>query len=62
MLGFLRRHEVKISLKAGHKRTEVARLTGVSRSSVQRIAEPQKGEDLVWTKSDARLEDRSAIR
>ena len=39
MLGLLRRHEVKILLKAGHKQTEVARLTGVSRSSVQRIAE-----------------------
>jgi hypothetical protein len=38
MLGLLRRHEVEILLKAGHNRTEVARLTGISPSSVQRIA------------------------
>jgi len=38
MLGLLKRHEVEILLKAGHKRTEVARLTGISPSSVQRIA------------------------
>ena len=38
MLGLLKRHEVEILLKAGHKRTEIARLTGISRSSVQRIA------------------------
>ena len=39
MLGLLKRHEVEVLLKAGHKRTEVARLTGISRSSVQRISE-----------------------
>jgi hypothetical protein len=38
LLGLLKRHEVEILLKAGHKRTEVARLTGISPSSVQRIA------------------------
>lgn len=38
MLGLLKRHDVEILLKAGHRRTEVARLTGTSRSSVQRIA------------------------
>lgn len=38
MLGLLKRHEVEVLLKAGHNRTEVARLTGISRSSVQRIA------------------------
>jgi transposase/uncharacterized protein YerC len=38
MLGLLKRHEVAILLKAGHKRTEIARLTGISRSSIQRIA------------------------
>jgi len=38
MLGLLKRHEVEILLKAGHKRTEVARLTGISPSSVERIA------------------------
>jgi len=38
MLGLLKRHEVEVLLKAGHKRTEVARLTGISPSSVQRIA------------------------
>ena len=38
MLGLLKRHEVEILLKAGHKRPEVARLTGISPSSVRRIA------------------------
>jgi hypothetical protein len=38
MLGLLKRHEVQVLLKAGHKRTEVSRLTGISRSSVQRIS------------------------
>jgi len=38
MLGLLKRHEVEILLKAGHNRTELARLTGISPSSVQRIA------------------------
>jgi transposase len=38
MLGLLKRHEVEILLKAGHQRTEVARLTGISPSSVLRIA------------------------
>ena len=38
MLGLLKRHEVEVLLKAGHKRTEVARLTGISRSSVQRVS------------------------
>ena len=35
----LKRHEVEILLKAGHAKTEVARLSGVSLSSVKRIAE-----------------------
>ena len=35
----LKRHEVEILLKAGHRKTEVARLTGVSLCSVKRIAE-----------------------
>src|SRR5262250_954430 len=39
MLGMLKRHEVEILLKAGHPKTEVARLTGVSLCSVKRIAE-----------------------
>ena len=34
----LKRHEVEILLKAGHLKTEVARLTGVSICSVKRIA------------------------
>src|SRR5262244_1661418 len=38
MLGMLKRHEVEILLKAGHPKTEVARLAGVSRRSVKRIA------------------------
>jgi hypothetical protein len=39
MLVMLKRHEVEILLKAGHAKTEVARLSGVSLRSVQRIAE-----------------------
>src|SRR5215470_5641246 len=39
MLGMLKRHEVEILLKAGHAKTEVARLSGVSLRSVQRMAE-----------------------
>jgi transposase len=35
----LKRHEVEILLKAGHPKTEVARLSGVSLCSVKRIAE-----------------------
>ena len=35
----LKRHEVEILLKAGHCKTEVARLAGVSLCSVKRIAE-----------------------
>src|ERR1700681_4082214 len=39
MLGMLKRHEVEILLEAGHRKTEVARLSGVSLRSVKRIAE-----------------------
>jgi hypothetical protein len=39
MLGMLKRHEVEILLKAGHPKTEVARLSRVSLRSVKRIAE-----------------------
>src|SRR5690348_16871544 len=39
MLGMLKRHEIEILLKAGHSKTEVARLAGVSLCSVKRIAE-----------------------
>ena len=35
----LKRHEVEILLKAGHAKTEIARLSGVSLRSVKRIAE-----------------------
>lgn len=35
----LKRHEVEILLKAGHAKTEVARVSGVSLRSVKRIAE-----------------------
>jgi transposase len=38
MLEILRRHEVQILLKAGYRRIEVARLSGVSLGSVRRIA------------------------
>src|SRR5437588_12435025 len=39
MLSMLKRHEVEILLKAGHAKTEVARLSGISLRSVNRIAE-----------------------
>jgi transposase len=39
MLSMLKRHEVEILLKAGHRKTEVTRLTGVSLCSVKRIAQ-----------------------
>jgi transposase len=39
MLGMLKRHEVEILLKAGHAKSEVARLAGVSLCSVKRIAQ-----------------------
>jgi DNA invertase Pin-like site-specific DNA recombinase len=35
----LKRHEIEILLKAGHRKTEVARLSGVSLRSVKRIAQ-----------------------
>src|SRR5260370_1254462 len=38
MLELLKRRDVQVLLKAGHKRTEVSRLTGISRSSIQRIS------------------------
>src|SRR5260370_27888040 len=39
MLSMLKRHEVEILLKAGHRKAEVARLAGVSLCSVKRIAQ-----------------------
>ena len=39
MLSMLKRHEVEILLKAGHRKTEVARLAGVSLCTVKRIAQ-----------------------
>jgi hypothetical protein len=38
MLGLLKRYEVETLLKAGHKRSEIARVTGISHNSVKRIA------------------------
>jgi hypothetical protein len=38
VLGMLKRHEVQVLLKAGHRQVEAARLAGVSVSSVKRIA------------------------
>jgi hypothetical protein len=38
-LGMLKRHEVENLLKAGHAKTEVARLAEVSLCSVRRIAQ-----------------------
>ena len=39
MMGMLKRHEVEIPLKAGHPKTDVARLSSVSLLSGNRIAE-----------------------
>jgi len=41
MWGMLKRHEVEVLLKAGHKKTEVARMSGVSLRSVKRIAQEE---------------------
>ena len=41
MWEMLKRHEVEVLLKAGHRKTEVARMTGVSLRSVKRIAEEE---------------------
>jgi len=38
MWGMLKRHEVEVLLKAGHRKTEVARMSGISLRSVKRIA------------------------
>src|SRR5215469_200603 len=41
MLDMLKRHEIQVLRRAGHTLKEVAKLTGVSQSSVQRVeAEP----------------------
>lgn len=37
----LKRHEVEVLLKAGHRKTDVARMSGVSLRSVKRIAQEQ---------------------
>jgi len=39
MLSMLKRHEIEILLKAGHGKTEAARLAGVSLCSMKRIAQ-----------------------
>jgi len=41
MWGMLKRHEVEVLLKAGHRKTEVARMSGVSLRSVKRIAQEE---------------------
>jgi transposase len=41
MWGMLKRHEVEVLLKAGHGKTEVARISGVSLRSVKRIAQEE---------------------
>jgi transposase len=43
MLGMLKRHELEILLKAGHRKVAVARLAGVSLCSVKRIAQESPG-------------------
>jgi len=37
----LKRHEIEVLLKAGHRKTEVARMSGVSLRSVKRIAQEE---------------------
>lgn len=53
----LKRHEVEILLKAGHRKSEVARLAGVSLGSVKRIA----GEAAVVQVDDAEERERRRI-
>ena len=42
----LKRHEVEVLLKAGHRKTEVARMSGVSLRSVKRIAQESSVVDI----------------
>jgi len=46
MWGMLKRHEVEVLLKAGHRKTEVARMSGVSLRSVKRIAQESSVVDI----------------
>jgi hypothetical protein len=55
MLSMLKRHEVEILLKAGHGKTEVARLTG----AVPMLGEPSKKEAWrTWSVSSSLLSSR----
>jgi hypothetical protein len=61
MLGMLKRHEVKILLKAGHRKAEVARPAGVSLRSVNRTAadrQIERGRGLPETSGKGRAETR----
>src|SRR6516225_10072039 len=59
MWGMLKRHEVEVLLKAGHRKTEVARMSGVSLRSVKRIAE-EEAVVHVWMTRPNETNDRSA--
>jgi hypothetical protein len=56
----LKRHKVEILLKAGHRKTEVARLTGVSLCSVKRIAQALRGGGIFF--ATVRLEPSTPLR
>jgi hypothetical protein len=63
MLSMLKRHEVEILLKAGHGKTEVARLTGVSLCSVKRIAQegPVMHVDDAWERAQRQVGRPSTV-
>ena len=64
MWGMLKRHEVEVLLKAGHRKTEVARMSGVSLRSVKRIAqeEPVGDVDDKAERSQRRIGRPSAVQ
>jgi len=60
-LGMLKRHEIKVLLKAGHSMTEVAKLAGVSLRSVKRVskeADIEHVDDLARSMTNVRVAPR----
>jgi hypothetical protein len=62
MLAMLKRHEVEILLKAGQAKTEVARLSGVSLRTGNRIAEERPVEHVDDAKACQNFRNRQVYR
>src|SRR2546426_11326251 len=56
MIDMLKRHEIQVLRRAGHTQTEIAKLAGVSRRSVQRVG-PSRTSRPAWSASGAGLAD-----